>query len=285
MLLNSQQRTKIYNFGLYGDSGSGKTSLAATAPDPVFLLSERQGFESVRSACERMKRPLPPVFLISTRDDLARAVKALQSAKPIEELCATFGSRDDAKQFAYAVPKTVVLDSLTDMMQMIWDHMIEVAPPKNAKDGLPDMMRYWVPMKERGLNVIRMFRDLPFHTVYLCLKEDKEIGEGDDKQRVIQPMMPMRGMASMLSAACNAVGMVRIQRVHAKEKEMDLRRWVQFAAPDNTLVKPLRPLADKEGVNMTAWIAKLDGDGEPTKTRTKKTTTTTDANENGGDDV
>jgi len=274
VLLNQEQIERTINLGIYGTSGTGKTTLGVTAPDPVILLSERQGFESIRDAAARLKKPIPPTFLMQHRDALGQAIAALQkgvgssgsngkSAEPLVRLVEQFVPEDKQKQaiadLPYTTPKTVVLDSCTDMMQLVWDHILEQSPQKTAKDGLPETnMRHWGTMKERGNALLRAVRDLPYHSIYLSLLDDRETGEGDEKNRVVQPQMPMRALPGMLAASCNAVGITRVKRLHEKGKDMELQRWVQFAGPDFMLVKPLRPLKDQEEPNVSKWIAKLD---------------------------
>lgn len=291
MLLNDTQPQRFWKFLIYADSGSGKTHLGVSAPDPVILLGERQGFETVRDAAKRFKKPMPPTFWIQKKQDLIDAMRILATdAVPVAGLIKHFAPDEETakRQIAalpYTAPKTVVFDSMTEFANQIFDSLTEEAPPKMAKDGLPDIsMRYWGAYKERVSRFIRAARDLPYHCVFLALKDDKEVGDGDEKSRVICPMMLGRATPAMLEGATNAVGTINITRKYVTKKKGDeevrqqkLIRSVQFTGPSFMHTKPLAPLEDTEVPSIEDWIKRLNAQGEEEQspaTKTKKNTTT-----------
>lgn len=264
MYLNTQEADNQHNLLVYGPSGTGKTSLGVSAPDPVILLSERQGYESVKSAAKRLNKPIPPTFWIQNRDALSTAIKVLRrgNTETLANLCDALLPKSEVEKavtsLPYRKPQTVVIDSVTEMFNLISDDIDTTAPPKLAKDGLPERtMRYWTVLGDRAHGFIRAARDLPFHVVMLALQEDKETGEGDEKARIVQPMTPMRKIPAMLSSAVNAVGVSEVVRKRATGKQMEMKWQVKFASPSWMLTKPLRPLQDVETPDITDWFNRL----------------------------
>jgi len=271
MLLNDTPEEAYTKLTLYGKSGSGKTTLGVTAPDPFILLSERQGFKSVKDAARRLGNPLPPTVWVQTLDDLRHILFALQSdaeAPIATALKRTLGTSDEvAKMIAslpYQKPKTIVLDSMTEMFLLVSDDIDRISGKKVGRDGLETKAeRYWGVLRERSEKLIRAFRDLPYHVLFLALLDDRTIGEGDQMARVVAPAAPMKALPMALAAAVNAVGIVGVAQEPKKDAETgeiiyDLRRWVRFAGPDWMMTKPLRPLADVEVPDVTSWIRRIE---------------------------
>jgi hypothetical protein len=264
MYLNSQQPERNINFLIYGNSGAGKTALGVSAPQPLILLSERQGFETVRDHARRLNVPMPPTFWINKRTDLGAVINILQTehTAPIVKMIETLAPGMNpamieaaAKALPYVKPRTVVIDSLTDMMQLVWDGIVEQSPLKPAKDGLPDTtMRHWGTMATRGRAFLRACRDLPYHVVLLALLDDRET----DGERHIQPQLPMRSLPAITGATCNAIGVARVSARRREGEQTELVHAVQFAGPDNMLTKPMRPLRDVEVPNVSDWISRID---------------------------
>lgn len=271
MLLNAQQPGRLFKLLVYGESGVGKTHLGVTAPDPVILLAERQGFETIRDAAQMLGKPVPPSFWIRSRDDFADAIRALQSeSEPLPAMVAR-AMKDDPEaaektiaELPYTKPKTVVIDSMTEIFQLLWDHMLEQAPPKTAKDGLPEVgKRHWGTMRDRAQAMIRTVRDLPYNVLFLALLDDREVGEDEQKERVVQPQAPMRAIPSMMVAAVNAAGVAKRDRLTRMDpatgdRVVEIRRYVQFLCPSFVLAKPIIGLDGDEEPDVSAWLAKLD---------------------------
>jgi hypothetical protein len=297
--MNDDQKKREFKVVIYGLTGTGKTTLCVTAPNPVFLLTERQGFESIRTAAKRLGRPVPPTFLIQTVEHMRAALRALRSPEPLKALCvALIPDAAEAKRvFAslpYQVPGTVVLDGVTEAAKTIADDIDATAPPKAGKDGLPVKSdRYWFVLGERAEQMIRAFRDLPFHVVFLAGEDDREVGEDDQKTRVVGPSLPMRKLAPALGHAANIVGRMRIAEVTELVDGKPVTRhvrYVQLSAPSWIMTKTHEPLSGNERPNLSSWFARLEGALDPEsatpvipeapkteapKTETQKTETTT----------
>lgn len=272
MLLNANQPRRRWIFGVYGESGVGKTHLGVTAPDPVILLGERQGFETVRDAARLLGKPVPPAFWINNPEALRVAVSTLQTSDdPLVDLIRHFAGPGDDVDAAiaalpYRKPKTVVADSATEFLQLVWEGIGAQAKTKIAADGLPEVsMRYWGVMKDRSGRLIRAFRDLPYHVLFLALLDDREVGEEDERSRIVQPLTPMRSIPSMLVAATNAFGVAKRERKVSREegtdkRKIEIRRYVQFEAPSYVVSKPLSPLEAEEIPDVSDWFRRLELD-------------------------
>lgn len=287
LYLNEEKNEEWVKALVYGKSGTGKTTLGCTAPKPVFLLSERQGWDSIRKASRALRIPTPPTFLLQTSKDLNDAVRALNSARPMETLVKILvwneeertaaaeqrkpdkdkAARTAEKMIAalpYLDPLTIVPDSITDMFRLESDAIDEISPPKVGKDGLPvKAERYWSALRERCERLVRRFRDLPFHVLYLALLDDRTVGEDDQKTRQVGPDAPMRALPGAIMQCTNMVGIMSVNvKLQAPTKENRepqamIRHWVRFTGPDWMMTKPNRPLRDVEVPNFSAWIHTL----------------------------
>lgn len=250
---------------VYGEPGSGKTNFGVSAPNPLILLSERQAVANVRDAAKRMGRPRPPTLVMERLDDYRGVLKALHGddSRP-------FVVFDDGGEKVLELetwPDSIVLDSITDIAEMVSREIREQSPQKTGKDGLPvDSERYWNVLSDRTAKLIRAFRDVPRHVLFLALLADKEIGEGDEKSRWIGPQMPMKALPNVLMAAVNVVGIT--YRTRSKEVVVDpstkaksrpMLYGIQTTGPDFMKVKPYPPLRDSEVTDFASWVQRING--------------------------
>jgi hypothetical protein len=266
--LNEAPQEDYLKVLVYGRSGVGKTTLGVTAPEPLILLSERQGYKAVKDAAQRLGVPLPPTIWIQTLDDLRAAVSVLQvdEVEPIPTIMRKLlGDKDAAAVVAnlpYRRPQTVVFDSMTDIFRLISEDIERTAGKKIGKDGLEAKHeRYWGVLRERGEKLIRAARDLPYHVLFLALLDDRTVGEGEEQSRVIGPECPMRAMPNALVAATNLAGIASIKERARKDDDgkvtYEYQHFVRFAGPSWMATKPLRPLGDVEPPHFGAWIARV----------------------------
>ena len=259
-LLNAVHAERFWNVLVYGRSGTGKSSLGVTAPDPVILLGELQGFESIRDAAHRLSKPVPPCFHITSAQELRQAIMILRDREdpaPIAKLAAAHGAA--GVELPYDRPGTVVIDSHTEMMKLLCDEIDEQSPPRIAKDGLPERSkRFWGVLSTRSDRLLRAFRDLPYHVLLLARLVDKEIGEGREKSRYVGPDLPMNKLGELTASITNAVGLSFKEAVPQLKDDTEHVFRVRFSGPSHFLTKPLRPLADVESPDVSDWLARLD---------------------------
>ena len=127
---------------VYGASGSGKTRLISTAPNPLIISTEKG--------------------LLTLRDMNIDYVEA----NNFDELQQAF---DLAKKSKYS---TIALDSISEVTELL---LI-----KFKEEAIKDKRQAYGKMAETGMSLIRNFRDLPGKNVIFTCKEtqreDEELG-------------------------------------------------------------------------------------------------------------
>lgn len=260
MRMTATDRPRTWNLLIYGRTGTGKSSLGVTAPDPLILLGETQGFESVRDAAVRLGKPTPPTFHVKHADELRSILLRLMEddETPIRSIDRYY---DPESEYAppYERPRTIVLDSITEFMELLCDEIDEQSPPRIAKDGLPERSRrFWGELSKRSGRLLRTLRDLPYNVVLLARLMDKEIGEGNAKARIVAPALPMNKMPEEVAAVTNGVGLAfKLAKPKAKS-DTEFTYNVRFAGPDHFMLKALRPLKDIEPADLSDWFERLD---------------------------
>ena len=140
---------------VYGEAGSGKTRLAATAPRPI-LISAEAGLLSLREQDI-------PVITVSTFEDLNDAYAwCTQSA--------------EAANF-----DTIGLDSITEIAEVILS-----AAKKLAKDP----RQAYGEMQEKMTTLIKAFRDISGKHVYMSAKMEPQ---KDEMSGIVKYMPAMPG--------------------------------------------------------------------------------------------
>lgn len=148
---------------IYGVSGGGKTSVAATAPKPAFLdtnfgvlsVAEREGLTHVES--EEMK----------SFKDLERALSNFKGS----------GKEDWRKKFG-----SIVFDHFDDIQAIILEELGRARATKAKEQGdarRQDMdeieQKDWGKMATRLKRILRGFKTVPIHKILIC-------GEADDQE-------------------------------------------------------------------------------------------------------
>lgn len=248
---------QFINLVIYGKTGTGKTSLGVTAPRPLILLSERQGLLHVRQAAARLGVPTPPTLLMESLEDYRMVLRSLKSAEPGKPFAVYSAPGEVALQLPEP-PESVVLDSVTDAARIIVDEIRKQSPQTIGKDGLPvDSQRFWNVLQDRAQALIMQFRDVPAHTIFLALADDREVGPDEGpKVRAVTPAMPMRKLPDMLAAAVNAVGYS--YRTEKRDGgKVSTSYAVAFAGPEHLMLKSCAPLRDREHPDIGAWISAI----------------------------
>lgn len=254
---------------IYGRSGTGKTSFGVTAPKPLICLMERQGMVHVRQAAARLGIVCPPTALCESIGDL-RAIAAAclgDKRKPFRAIkqrkTADGKTEDEVVLTLTEWPETVVVDSMTEAGRLMVESIDREAPPIIGKDGLPaHSQNYWGVLRTRFGNLVRTFRSLPMHKIFLALEDDKEFGEEGNKSRWVGPSLPMRALADELTSAVNVVGRTyrRVRIVNREgRKETQITYGVLTVGPEYAITKPYRPLRDSEVPNFSEWCRIIDG--------------------------
>lgn len=238
---------------VYGKSGTGKTGFGVSAPNPLILLNERQAIPHIIGAARRLKRDIPPTIMMSCVEDYRDVVRAFHGDR-----AKTFRIMREDKVVYESVtwPDSVVLDSLTEACELIAAEIRDQSPPKIGKDGLPvDSERYWNVFQDRASKLIRSFRDVDLHVLFLCLLDDRTIGEGDDAHRWVGPQLSMRRLPGVVQAAVNVVG-ITSRRLGKDGNPIYL---IKTQGPDYVETKPFPPLRKDEVMDFSSWVKRVNG--------------------------
>ena len=279
MLLNAAQKQGLYKFAVYGRGGVGKTHLGVTMPKPLIILTERQGFETVRVAAARMKIPMPPVFWVRDlaqvraiaghlRSRTERTIEGLVNdpeVLPDADLKAYGLTRAElVKQIPYGAPDSIVIDMLGEVAEWVGDEIDRVGGMDMEKNLEVRKLQAWMPIGKRVTGLIRAFRDAPYHVLFLC--HDRIFGgKGDENTEGAQvwPKLPGRDLHKTLMQSVNAMGRMRLIEATVEvngKPTTKVYRVVEFITSDHVMTKHATPLRDREPPNAARWIAALSSE-------------------------
>lgn len=164
---------------IYGDSGAGKTHFASLADDVVVALLDTQGFATIRSAN-------PAAVVAGSPDKATQGQPRLQNMAQVRSFFAAVA----AGKLAAAGVKTIVVDHITELQQMMIDEIVaekrvktaqpavqgrtaggqQAPPPQQVKGPAPEMTKQdWGTLATKMRNFLRMLRGLPHHIIVLAL--------------------------------------------------------------------------------------------------------------------
>lgn len=203
----------------YGPNGCGKTSLAATCPMPLVLLSERQGLNTLRAMGPEIQ-----VILVETFADMSRVRAALAkgSAVTLDNGQPAWRIRwPEGKKAKEITFQTLVVDTATDQQDLMIQHIVSQRRTASAgggggrKAGGDDMRKSdWGTLAKLGRVWFRtLTREIDCHVVVLALdKVDQYTDEaGEPRIRAIRPWLDGQ-VGKSIGAYFNAVGYMSKRR-------------------------------------------------------------------------
>jgi phage nucleotide-binding protein len=178
MAISLKRTSQLKNEGVrvlvYGQAGSGKTSLIRTLPNPL-VLSAEAGLLSIQDADLAY-------IEIKTIDDLREAYSYIMS--------------EEGAGF-----ESIALDSISEIAEVILN-----AEKKVAKDP----RQAYGAMQEQVSDLIRAFRDIPGKHVYMSAKLEKST---DEMGRILYaPSMPGNKTGQQLPYFFDEVLALRVER-------------------------------------------------------------------------
>lgn len=203
---------------VHGRAGAGKTTLCATAPNPL-IISAEAGLLSLRG------HQIPTIVISSFAEfeEAYEFVKNSEHAKPFETIC---------------------LDSISEIGEICL---------KNEKSKSKDPRKAYGEMQDQVMDMIRKFRDLKGKHVYFSAKQG---ATKDDITGVTTygPSMPGRQLGPALPYLFDEVLSLEIGRTPEGQEYRYLRTKtdVQYEAKDRS-----GALDDFEQPDLSAIIAKI----------------------------
>lgn len=217
-----------YKLLVYGHSGAGKTWLAASAPNPIVLLTEQNGVQSVR-----MSNPDARYAFTSSIEDVRDLLRAAQSR--------TLGTDDDPVD-------TIVIDGLTEVQRLFKDEMM-----RERGDG-EFSIAMWGELTEKMRRFLRVLRDVPYHVVCTALAEAEMEGE----IRHVFPAFQGRKLYDEVMQYFNAVAYC-----YKQPKGDVVEHVAMFDGPSRIAAKNCWPLRGSRQGPVAGWIAELRGAAAP----------------------
>lgn len=212
----SREVAKVKHNGstaLYGLSGTGKTTLSASWPKPILYLNIRDnGTDS-----------------ISDVEDID--VVDIDSSEELQEQILWCHKKANRGKLVY---KTVILDTMTQLQQILVEEMGEKKKLKKGKrpgDFGTFTMAEWGEIAGDLKSVIQDVRNLPVESVFIC--QQRQFGasdEDDDGLEQVDPEVGPRLMPSVkddLNASVSIIGNTFIRVQVTKEKDPETKKKVR----------------------------------------------------------
>lgn len=197
------------NLLIYGDSGVGKTVLAGSDEDVLFVAPEDNGTLSAKRFGSK-----------------ARKWKIGEGAKGWDDIVKAYEwlySLGDEIPFNW-----VVLDSLTEMQDMcmrkVLAEALEINPQRDP--DLP-LIGDWQPYYNRFQRLVKAYNALPVNILYTALQQEEE---NEDGEKVVLPMLQGKGTqyAKKVCGFMTSFGNIRVVRKANGKDEDGKTVWEEY---------------------------------------------------------
>ena len=201
-IMLASERPQRFRVLIYGRSGAGKTRLACTAPNPLLIDINEEGWDSVR------KEPHNPNTIeVKFWSELTDIYWFLQEG-------------DHAFD-------SVILDGLTAMQDLAVRFVLGDETSRDASRD-PDMMdrRLWGKVGELMKTQITNYRNLPMNVIYTATERKTAVGDEDDEQEIYIGPALTPAAAGAAERAVPLIGYLHKRQVNVKRKGQKKRERI-----------------------------------------------------------
>jgi phage nucleotide-binding protein len=204
---------------VYGEAGSGKTTLCSTAPGKILMISAEAGLLSIKDS---------------------KNVDAIE----VKEAHEVMEIHDQLKSGALKYD-TVCLDSISEISEVMLE--AELARHKDPRKA------YGL-VKSSVVNVMRSYRDLHMHVLFLAKMSKQNV----DNTMIYEPLMVGTKLGQEIMYLFDEVLVLRVAEEQGENDEPVYTRWLQTSTHDGFTAKDRSgKLETYEPTNATDIIAKL----------------------------
>lgn len=180
---------------VYGESDSGKTVFAGTAPKGLFLTTDIEGTESARA-------------LGSTADELR-----INSFTEYCEAVSWIAYGGGASEYEW-----ITTDTITELEELCWQEQLVSSDVRRASKYQPNKADYplvWAKVKEQ----LSLLGRSPVNTLFIAhtMRIDRETDDGEDTVTLAMPAIGSRKRGDLSSALCAQHGVVGYMRLAQQE--------------------------------------------------------------------
>lgn len=213
---------------IYGQYGTGKTTLACTAPNPIFGLTEVSRSARRIRAMEKTLGKEILIAQIKTKDDVDEFIKLCRGAK---------------------TRRTVVFDSMTDYINILKNSVAKRRSPEAKLESVALTMQDWGYFQTATERIIRDLVDLPHDVIILAHHKEYVKTKGEAISRKIVPGFSGDTVPAFVGKFFHAVGFTYVEH----DDKGNAKYRVAFQAEDiaTKIDDGLRPV---EVPNVQLWF-------------------------------
>lgn len=232
---------------IFGESGIGKSWLCAASPNPVVILTEKNGITSVAHS-----NPNAIVIECLTADELFKVILDAQDKK--------LSAEDEDGQIHEIEFDTLVIDSLTEAQRLIRDRILL----KAKRDEM--ILKDWNTLANHMQKLVRAIRDLPCHVICTALQE--ELYEDSTGTRFVRPQFDGKKTTQQISQYFNFVGWLFKKDGGVSSSTELMPRFLMMDGPSRIMCKPAHPVVGViENPSISKIFDDIQGSGVEIKSR------------------
>jgi len=225
-IVRTSPSEKYLKMLIYGDYGAGKTTLAATALDvpemnDLLFINAESGDLSLPKGMDKVD--VKDYATLARVFEFLRAHTRYRDAGDIKRMTDLEARLRGEPVSEPKVYHTVIVDSLTEVQTYLMYQLLNLDIDNWALDVTPESPEYkeWGQSSEMIQLLVRTFRDLPMHVIFVCSAQEVS----DDRNRLLKrPNLPGK-LAGKVQGFLDVVGY--LDTAPDKDGNVIRRLWMQ----------------------------------------------------------